>query len=110
MSSETRRACARLLTTPKGPDRRTSLADCRAAICIARGVPVEEIDPAQGYDLSDRAYRAVRDRWLEEAAAQPDSDWMQTNFRKAREGWARRRLDLIDGWPTWADATETGGA
>lgn len=31
-------------------DARTSLADARAALCLAVGVPVEWIDPAGGYD------------------------------------------------------------
>jgi len=101
-----RRACTRLLTLPAGPDRRTSLADCRIALCLARGVPVDDIDPAQGYDLSDRAYKAVRDRWLEEAAAAPESDWLRVNYEQVREKWADRRPDLAGDWPEWAAVSE----
>ncbi|MFE9337707.1 hypothetical protein [Streptomyces sp. NPDC007063] len=109
MNAHVRRACARLLVSSAGPDRRTSVADCRIAICLARGVPIDEIDPAQGYDLSDRAYRSVRARWLEEAAARPESDWMSINYSQARQLWARHRPDLIGDWPEWADAAEAGG-
>jgi hypothetical protein len=33
-------------------DQRTSLQDARTALCIAMGVPFDQIDPASGHDLS----------------------------------------------------------
>jgi hypothetical protein len=109
MNALARRACIRLLlTSPTGPDRRTSVADSRIALCIAREVPIDEIDPAQGYDLSERAYRSVRDRWLEEAAAEPDSNWTRRNYRQARERWIDWRPTTVSDWPEWADITERG--
>ncbi|MEU7317455.1 hypothetical protein [Streptomyces sp. NPDC007083] len=82
------------------------MADCRIALCLARGLPIDEIDAVRGYDLSERAYREVRDRWLEEADAHPDSDWLRTRYQHAFESWARHRPDLVGDWPEWADATE----
>lgn len=32
-------------------DRQTSTNDCRAALCLALGVPADRIDPASGRDL-----------------------------------------------------------
>ncbi|MGY1439472.1 hypothetical protein [Streptomyces reniochalinae] len=103
-----RHACVRLLTTPAGPDRRTSIADARTAICIARGVALADIDPASGYDVSERAYHSSRTRWLEEAAEHPDSDWLRKGYQEAAETWARRRPDLATDWPEWDDAMDGG--
>jgi hypothetical protein len=36
------------------PDQRTSMADSRIALNIARGVALDDIDPANGYDYSPR--------------------------------------------------------
>lgn len=47
------------------PDQRTSMADARIGICLARGVAMEDIDPSSGYDHSRRAYDTVRRSWVE---------------------------------------------
>jgi hypothetical protein len=41
------------------PDQRTSMADSRIALNIARGVALDDIDPASGYDYSRAAYDDV---------------------------------------------------
>lgn len=61
----TRRAAVRLLSIPADvPDRRTALVDARTALCLARGVDVEDIDLASGHDLSFPAYERARQSWL----------------------------------------------
>jgi hypothetical protein len=59
-------ACLRLMRLVGeggGPDHATSVADARAAICLAGGVSPEDISPL-GYDHSVRAYRDVRASWI----------------------------------------------
>jgi hypothetical protein len=34
-------------------DQRTSVADARTALCIAIGVPLDQIHPASGHDMRD---------------------------------------------------------
>lgn len=46
------------------PDKRTSMADSRIALCIARGVHMDDIDPASGYDYSRTAYDSTRHSWV----------------------------------------------
>jgi hypothetical protein len=99
-----RRAAARMMSVSQhDPDRLTSLADCRIALCIAADASLADIDPAQGWDLSDRAYRTVRDRWAD--IAREGSTAERAPWAKARATWARLRPDLIDDWPQW-DADE----
>ncbi|WP_433225441.1 hypothetical protein [Actinomadura formosensis] len=45
-------------------DHLTSMADARAALALARGVPVRHVDPASGADQSPRAYRRARASWV----------------------------------------------
>lgn len=44
-------------------DRLTSIADARAAVCLAAGVSPEFINAA-GYDVSDESYARVRRSWV----------------------------------------------
>ena len=54
----------RVVTDPvELADRRTALADARALLCLAHGVPAEDIS-ASGYDLTHRSYRSVRASWI----------------------------------------------
>ncbi|WP_158920588.1 hypothetical protein [Streptomyces sp. NBRC 109706] len=105
----TRRAIARLMAvaaTP-GPDRRTSLADARTALCLARGTAIADIDPATGYDYSDAAYETVRASWRTHAENWSE-DYDPPRYEAARAQWARHRPDLTDDWLAGIDTA--GGA
>lgn len=80
-----------------GPDMRTSRADARIALCIARGTAMEDIDPASGYDRSDRAYRSVRASHVRNLTEQPGSDYAARDARWAYALWQGHRPDLTDG-------------
>lgn len=97
----TRRAMLRLLTIPADqPDRRTSLADARSAVCLARGVDVDDIDPASGHDLSFAAYKRVRQSWLTLVADDGGwTDWTRARCATAGERWRRRRPEYLDKLP-----------
>lgn len=96
------RARVRLVTLDRTvPDARTSLADARTALCLARGVPLSDIDPATGHDLTRRAYRVAVREWRQVLADGPLSDYMRHGYQQARAYWAARRPEyLADGdWP-----------
>jgi hypothetical protein len=63
---KTRNAAAALLrhyAYGSHPDKATSMADARSALCLAQGVALEDID-SSGYDRSERSYRSVRRSWV----------------------------------------------
>ena len=68
-------------------DVRAALADARTALCIARGVALDEIDPASGHDLSRAAYEAAFDWW---SARRPQytggDDWLAEIHKPELEG------------------------
>lgn len=100
------RASVRLLSIPRdAEDRITSLADCRIALCIAKGVDMDDIHPAGGWDYSDRAYRHVRDSWAR-FIAEATSTHSRPAWAEAQEIWRRHRPDLIGDWPDWAEGIE----
>lgn len=77
-------------------DRHTSLADARAGICLAAGVALDDIDPASGYDISEQAYRRVRQSWVTtimlhgwSGECRPESE-----LPGVLASWTRRRPDL----------------
>lgn len=84
-------------------DRVTSLSDCRAAVCLARGVSVDDMDPSSGHDISDRAYRVARDSWAPLAAK---GSYRHGDYERALSYWSKRRPELVADWPAWG----TGGA
>ncbi|MFI0211978.1 hypothetical protein ACH4OV_25320 [Streptomyces diastaticus] len=83
-------------------DYRTSLADMRTALCLARGVDINDIDAAQGWDISSRAFDAVASRWL----STPLTMYRERPYDAARAVWARLRPDLISSWPPRATPTD----
>lgn len=87
------------LVTADGDDVQTTRADLRAAVCLARGVAIDDVCPSKGYDLSDRAFTAVRDSWAELLGAHRPSDWTYARHDEARAFWANARPDLIHDWP-----------
>jgi hypothetical protein len=80
------------------PDRRTSLADLRIALCLELGVDIADIDPASGYGYSRTAYEHVRSLWRRAFAEAPDSAWVERNYREVRADWLARRPDWGDDW------------
>ena len=80
------------------PDRRTSLADLRTALCLELGVDMADIDPASGYGYSRDAYEHVRSLWKRAFAEDPDSSWVERNYREVRAKWLARRPDWDDDW------------
>lgn len=100
-----RRAGARMLCLDRAtPDRQTTLADCRIALSIASGVPMDRIDPAQGWDMTDAAFYTARDSWLHLFKTAGKSErYDKPDYDKARGIWARLRPDLIREWPEWGE-------
>ena len=94
-----RRATALLMAVvgQGGPDMRTSRADARIALCIARGTAMEDIDPASGYDHSDRAYRSVRASHVRNLMEQPGSYYAARGALWAFALWQGHRPDLTEG-------------
>jgi hypothetical protein len=66
MASQAQRAAAliRHYGTSADTDKRTSLADARIALLIARGVAMDDIDPSMGRDYSRAHYDACRRDWI----------------------------------------------
>lgn len=85
------------------PDSRTSLADARIAYCIASGVPIDRIDPAQGWNATDDAYRTVRAQWAEIVTTRKPVPALLADWHTARDTWTRLRPDLVGDWPKWED-------
>ncbi len=61
-------------------DLRTSMDDARAALCIAQGVPLGDIDPASGHNLSRAAYETARSEWRARVA----EDGFSEQYDRAR--------------------------
>lgn len=80
------------------PDRRTSLSDLRIALNLDLGVDMADIDPASGYDHSRDAYELCRFTWQRAFAEDPDSSWVERNYREVRAKWLARRPDWDDDW------------
>lgn len=99
-------------------DNRTAMCDARAALCIALGVPLDEIDPSSGHDLTRRAYESVRASWrwnagmhgLDEDGGL--TDWFARVHDEALAWWAARRPEFTDGddWLAGIHKPETEGA
>lgn len=90
------------------PDRRTYLADARIALCLARGVNMDDIDPASGCDYSRRAYAAARASWVWMVKVHGFSDWHGDGERLADElaTWTKHRPDFTAGDDWLADGIE----
>jgi hypothetical protein len=78
-------------------DARTSMADARIALCIAKGVPLDEIDPASGYSLTREAYDHARDSWRWHASHHGLTECTRPWLEEAFARWAARRPDFTDG-------------
>jgi hypothetical protein len=89
------------------PDRRTSLADLRAALCLETDVVIDDIDPREGWNISRSAYESVRERWQFELADDPDSWWLDRKYLEARAIWLRLRPEWDDDWLAPETPTES---
>lgn len=101
------------LAGEEGPDAATSVADARAAICLASGVSPDDISPL-GYDRSARAYWKVRASWVQlvemdgwaEQYDQPRMDEVMAVWRAAQpelaedDDWVRAAVaGHLARWP-----------
>lgn len=99
-------------------DNRTAMCDARAALCIALGVPLEEIDPSSGHDLTRRAYEDVRASWRWNAEMHgltgdgQLTDWFAGAYGEALAWWSARRAQFAagDDWFAGIHKPETEGA
>lgn len=99
MSAASRHYGALIVTTDlSAPDAQTTLADLRAALCIASGVALDDIDPGLGYDMSRRSFDASRTAW-EQGLFGLDCHRMRTGFERATAYWQARRPEWMADWP-----------
>lgn len=87
------------------PDNRTSMADARIALCVARGVDLGDIDPATGYDCSRAAYDESRRSWVLHVKEWGLSEvYDRPHLDRAIANWTHRRPEFIagDDWLTAA--------
>lgn len=84
-------------------DHQTTMADLRAAVCLAGGVSPDEIGPL-GHDHSKAGYESVRRSWMRHV-----EQWGITMFDGTMAGviamWQEARPDLIAG-DDWREAAE----
>jgi hypothetical protein len=80
------------------PDQRTSMADSRIALCLKRGVAMDDIDPASGYDRSRNAYDHSRASWVLFLKEWGFSDiYDREPLEKAFASWTRCRPQFTAG-------------
>ncbi|MEE4546436.1 hypothetical protein V2S66_31290 [Streptomyces sp. V4-01] len=80
------------------PDQRTSMADSRIALCLARGVAMDDIDPASGYDYSRAAYDRCRHSWVWNIKEHGYSEsYDSPALNRAIDSWAAHRPDFLEG-------------
>jgi hypothetical protein len=80
------------------PDRATSLADARIALCLESGVPMEDIDPASGYNHSRSAYDRARASWVDLIRQHGASEFHEVrDVEWARALWAKKRPQFVEG-------------
>lgn len=100
-------ALIRYYALSSDPDNRTSMADSRIALNIARGVGMDDIDPASGYDCSRAAYDESRRSWVIYIRDWGLSDiYDRPHFDRAITNWATRRPDFLAGDDWLAAATD----
>lgn len=86
------------LTPEQIVDRRTSLADAQIALCVAREVPLDDIDPFSGYSMTRSAYDAARHSWISLIKFHGfNDDYDQQPLGEALAWWAERRPQYLAG-------------
>lgn len=81
------------------PDRRTALADLRAALCLHTGVDIDDIDPASGHDMSLRSYLSVRSQWERHIREWGLDEYMRAGQQRTLAAWGRRRPQYLTAYP-----------
>jgi hypothetical protein len=105
MSQRDRATLIRHYAGSSDPDQRTSMADARIAFCLARGVDMDDIDPASGYDYSRRAYDSCRQSWVSNIKYHGFSRVFEgPGLTRALANWTTHRPDFIAGDDWLADA------
>lgn len=91
------------LKTVEGVEQRTSVNDARIALCIARGVDLDDIDPTSGTALNRDAYESFRHSWRWNIQMHGLNDWYERNLNEALARWRERRPEFVDGddWDDW---------
>lgn len=80
------------------PDNCTSMADARIALCVARGVALDDIDPATGYNRSREAYDRCRESWVWNITQHGYSRVYEGDgLDRAVANWTVHRPDFIAG-------------
>lgn len=91
------------LKTVAGVEQRTSVSDARIALCIADGVPLDDIDPTSGSNLTRQAYEAARHSWRWNIEMHGFNEWYERNLNEALAWWRERRPEYVDedDWDEW---------
>jgi hypothetical protein len=84
-------------------DHQTTMADLRAAVCLAGGIDPADIGPL-GHDHSDAGYASVRQGWMRHIE-QWGITMFDDNLSDVIALWQRARPDLIAG-DDWREAVE----
>lgn len=79
------------LRTVAGVEQRTDMDDARIALCVARGVDLEDIHPSSGHDMSRRAYENSRTSWVDHIE--------MFGFSEYYEGAAL--VEAVERWTAW---------
>lgn len=83
------------------PDRRTTMADLRIALCLECGVDIADIHPARGTDWSRSAYENSRFSWQRYIAEEPSarhSNPDRPGYPEARANWLQLHPEWDDDW------------
>lgn len=86
------------LKTVAGVEQRTDMDDARIALCVARGVDLDDIHPSSGHDMSRRAYENSRRSWVDHVE--------MFGFSEYYEGAAL--AEALDLWTAWNPAYTDG--
>ena len=91
------------LKTVDGVEQRTSVNDARIALCIAAGVPLDDIDPTSGSNLTRKAYEATRHSYRWNIEMHGWNEWWERNLNESLAWWQERRPEFVDGddWKEW---------
>lgn len=90
---------------PAVPDWKTSRADARAAINLAKGVPPDGID-SLGYSHTNEGYAEARRSWVRLFEQFGGNDCTRRDLAWAHGLWLAARPDLADGDDWLAEGTK----
>ncbi|MFI2673881.1 hypothetical protein ACH5AU_30715 [Streptomyces albidoflavus] len=80
------------------PDRATSMADARIALCVESGVDMDDIDPASGYNHSRSSYERARFSWVDLVRQHGASPLYEVpDIERAHGLWVEKRPEFAEG-------------